>query len=72
MLKLMPRQFDIESVKKYMLIDTSQLSVVLLQEVKHCKIGILTCKFYRLNDTMHYYLILQLHSMIYLRVFKVL
>jgi len=35
MLKLMPQQVDIEAVKKYMLIDTSPLSVVLLQEVKY-------------------------------------
>ncbi|CAF0762898.1 unnamed protein product [Adineta steineri] len=34
MLKLMPHQIDIETVKKYMLIDTSSLSVVLLQEVE--------------------------------------
>jgi hypothetical protein len=33
MLKLIPKQIDIEAVKKYMLIDTSPLSVVLLQEV---------------------------------------
>jgi hypothetical protein len=35
MLKLMPQQVAIEAVKKYMLIDTSPLSVVLLQEVKY-------------------------------------
>ena len=29
----MPKQIDIEAVKKYMLVDTSPLSVVLLQEV---------------------------------------
>jgi len=40
MLKLMPHQVDIEAVKKYMLIDTSPLSVVLLQEVKYCKISV--------------------------------
>lgn len=40
MLKFMPQQVDIEAVKKYMLIDTSPLSVVLLQEVKYCKISV--------------------------------
>ena len=31
----MPNPIDLESVKKYMLVDTSPLSVVLFQEVKY-------------------------------------
>lgn len=38
MLKLMPHPIDIDAVKKYMLIDTSPLSVVLLQEVRYLKV----------------------------------
>ncbi len=38
MLKLMPHQVDMEAVKKYMLIDTSPLSVVLLQEVRYLNV----------------------------------
>ncbi|CAF4967717.1 unnamed protein product, partial [Rotaria socialis] len=34
MLKLMPHEIDIEAVKKYMLIDASPLSIVLLQEAE--------------------------------------
>jgi hypothetical protein len=41
MLKLMPHQVDIEAVKKYMLIDTSPLSVVLLQEVRYLKVFVI-------------------------------
>jgi hypothetical protein len=41
MLKLMPHQIDMEAVKKYILIDTSPLSVVLLQEVRYLKLFVI-------------------------------
>ena len=43
-LRLMPHQVDMEAVKKYMQIDISPISLVLLQEVRHC-IKLINCTF---------------------------
>jgi hypothetical protein len=51
MLKLMPHLVDMEAVKKYMLMDTSPLSVVLLQEVRSLKIFVI------FNDIMFTFII---------------
>ncbi|CAF4259978.1 unnamed protein product, partial [Rotaria sordida] len=51
MLKLMPHQIDIEAVKKYMLIDTSPLSVVLLQEAERYNVLLLNITI-ALNDLL--------------------